>query len=186
MGEVYLAHDTRLDRKLALKLLPARFSADPENVERFAREARAASALNNPNIITIYEIGQADGTHFIGTEFIEGETLRQRLARGKLATREAVASAQQIVSALAAAHKAGVVHRDIKPENVMIWPDGLVKVLDFGLAKPLGLRIEERANPQSAIRNPQSLTDPRVLVGTLCYLSPEQARRQEVDHRTDI
>jgi eukaryotic-like serine/threonine-protein kinase len=187
MGEVYLARDSKLDRKLALKLLPARFSADPENVERFTREARTASALNHPNIITIYEIGQEDGTHFIATEFIQGETLRQRLARGKLAPREAVAIAQQIASALAAAHKAGVVHRDIKPENVMIWPDGLVKVLDFGLAKPLGLQIAEGSDkPQAATRNPQSLTDPQMLMGTLNYLSPEQARRQEVDHRTDI
>jgi eukaryotic-like serine/threonine-protein kinase len=194
MGEVYLARDTKLDRQIALKLLPAQFAADPERVRRFEREARAASALNHPNIITIHEIGQADGQHFIATEYIAGETLRQRLSSGKLAPRAAVAITRQIASALVAAHQAGVVHRDIKPENVMVRPDGLVKVLDFGLAKPLGLRIADCGlriesnsdNPQSAIRNPQFLTDSAVLLGTLAYLSPEQARREELDARTDI
>ena len=138
MGEVYLARDARLDRQIALKLLPAQFTADPAQVQRFEREARAASALNHPNIITIYEIGQEDGMHFIATEFIEGCTLREIIAKGKMQLRESLTIAAQIAGALAAAHAAGIVHRDIKPENVMIRPDGLVKLLDFGLAKPVG------------------------------------------------
>src|SRR4030095_3477244 len=138
MGEVYLARDARLDRQIALKLLPAQFTADPAQVQRFEREARAASALNHPNIITIYEIGQEDGIHFIATEFIEGCTLREIIANGKMQLRESLAIAAQIAGALAAAHAAGIVHRDIQPENVMIRPDGLVKLLDFGLAKPVG------------------------------------------------
>src|SRR5215510_1827584 len=138
MGEVYLARDARLDRQIALKLLPAQFTADPAQVQRFEREARAASALNHPNIITIYEIGQEDGMHFIATEFIEGCTLREIIANGKMQLGESLAIVAQIAGALAAAHAAGIVHRDIKPENVMIRPDGLVKLLDFGLAKPVG------------------------------------------------
>lgn len=136
MGEVYLAKDSKLDRPIALKILPAQFTADPAQVQRFAREARAASALNHPNIITIHEIGQDAGTHFIATEFIAGETLREKITRGKLELREALRIVMQIADALSAAHAAGIVHRDIKPENVMVRPDGLVKVLDFGLAKP--------------------------------------------------
>ncbi len=184
MGEVYLARDTKLDRPIALKLLPAQFAADPERVRRFEREARAASALNHPNIITIHEIGQESGTHFIATEYIAGETLRQRLNHGKLATSEAVAIARQIASALSAAHQAGIVHRDIKPENVMIWPDGLVKVLDFGLAKPLGEEPEPPSNTRLSETPLQ--TDPDLLVGTLNYLSPEQVRREKLDARTDL
>jgi serine/threonine protein kinase len=138
MGEVYLARDARLDRQIALKFLPAQFTADPAQVQRFEREARAASALNHPNIITIYEIGQEDDMHFIATEFIEGCTLREIIVKGKMQLRESLAIAAQIAGALAAAHAAGIVHRDIKPENVMIRPDGLVKLLDFGLAKPVG------------------------------------------------
>ena len=139
MGEVFLAEDTRLGRKVALKLLPAKFTSDPTRVRRFEREARAASALNHPNILTIHEIGQAStdlgGIHFIATEFIEGETLRERLARGGVDLTVALDVAAQIAAALAAAHDAGIMHRDIKPENVMLRRDGYVKVLDFGLAK---------------------------------------------------
>ena len=135
MGEIYLAQDTRLNRKVAIKLLPERYTQDPERLRRFEQEAQAASALNHPNIITIFEIGEAGGRHFIATEFIEGATLRRRMARGKLMISEALDIASQVVSALAAAHAAGIVHRDIKPENIMIRPDGYVKVLDFGLAK---------------------------------------------------
>src|SRR5215475_5716170 len=135
MGEVYLAEDTRLRRKVALKLLPAQFTQDADRARRFEREARAASSLNHPNIITIFEVGQVDGRHFICAEYIEGQTLRQRLAGDQLNLSVTLDVAVQIASALAAAHEAGIVHRDIKPENIMLRHDGLVKVLDFGLAK---------------------------------------------------
>jgi eukaryotic-like serine/threonine-protein kinase len=135
MGEIYLAQDARLNRKVAIKLLPDRYTQDPERLRRFEQEAQAASALNHPNIITIFEIGEAQGRHFIATEYIEGDTLRRRMAGAKLAIGEALDIASQVVSALTAAHAAGIVHRDVKPENIMIRPDGYVKILDFGLAK---------------------------------------------------
>ncbi len=135
MGEIYLAQDTRLNRKVAIKLLPERYTQDPERLRRFEKEAQAASALNHPNIITIFEIGEANGRHFIATEFIEGSTLRKKMMGARLTVNEALDISSQVVSALAAAHAAGIVHRDIKPENIMIRPDGYVKVLDFGLAK---------------------------------------------------
>src|SRR5262245_10335697 len=135
MGEIYLAQDTRLNRKVAIKLLPERYTQDPERLRRFEQEAQAASALNHPNIITIFEIGEAGGRHFIATEYIEGATLRRKMLGAKLEVGEALDIAQQVVSALTAAHAAGIVHRDIKPENIMIRPDGYVKILDFGLAK---------------------------------------------------
>ncbi|MCG3163293.1 MAG: Protein TolB [Acidobacteria bacterium] len=190
MGEVYLARDVRLDRQIALKILPAQFTEDPAQVRRFEREARAASSTNHPNIITIHDIGVEGGAHFIATEYIAGRTLREIIADGKMALREALEVGSQIASALAAAHAAGIVHRDIKPENVMARPDGLVKVLDFGLAKPIkagavsgNLRWPEAVNPYT---DPWPQTDPRMLMGTLAYLSPEQARGEEIDHRTDI
>ena len=185
MGEVYLARDTKLDRHIALKLLPAQFAADPERVSRFEREARAASALNHSDIITIHEIGQEDGKHFIATEYIAGETLRQRLNRGPLTLREAIAIARQIVAALAAAHEAGLIHRDIKPENIMIWPDGLVKVLDFGLAKQLH-EAPESARVNAVTSKATLETDPDLLIGSLNYMSPEQVRRKSLDPRTDL
>ncbi len=148
MGEVYLARDSKLDRPIALKILPAQFTADPMQVQRFAREARAASALNHPNIITIHEIGHDAGAHFIATEFIAGETLREKINRGKIELKEALRIATQIADALSAAHAAGIVHRDIKPENVMVRPDGLVKVLDFGLAKPAERQLEGETGGQ--------------------------------------
>src|SRR5215475_5177124 len=135
MGEVYLAEDKRLRRKVALKLLPAQFVNDVERVRRFEREAAAASATNHPNIVTIHEIGQIERTHYLVTEFVAGETLRQRLTRGRMEMMSALDVIVQVAAALDAAHEAGIVHRDIKPENVMARPDGLVKVLDFGLAK---------------------------------------------------
>ncbi|MEP7343459.1 MAG: serine/threonine-protein kinase, partial [Acidobacteriota bacterium] len=135
MGEVYLARDTKLDRKVALKILPIAYTYDAERVRRFEKEARAASALNHPNIITIYEVGQADNAHFIATEYIEGQTLRKRMRRERLSIAEAIEIAMQIAGALHSAHSAGIMHRDIKPENIMVRPDGYVKVLDFGLAK---------------------------------------------------
>src|SRR5215218_363097 len=135
MGEVYLAEDKRLGRKVALKLLPATFTTDADRLRRFEQEARAASALNHPNIITIYEIREAADSHVIATEFVEGETLRLRLGRSGLTRSEALNIAIQVADALSAAHKAGIIHRDIKPENIMLRPDGYVKILDFGLAK---------------------------------------------------
>jgi serine/threonine protein kinase len=171
MGEVFLAQDTNLKRQVALKLLPRPFTAVAERVQRFEREARTASALNHPNILTIHEIGKVDETHFIVTEYVEGNTLRQRMSAARLSLSDALEIALQIANALAAAHQAGIIHRDIKPENVMVREDGLVKVLDFGLAKLIelrnadcGMRNEEEEtlrqgepnNPRSEIRIPQS------------------------------
>ncbi|MDQ3766352.1 MAG: serine/threonine protein kinase, partial [Actinomycetota bacterium] len=136
MGEVYLARDTtELERMVAVKVLPSEMAQDPERMRRFVQEAKTASSLNHPNIITIHEIGEVDSSRFIVTEFVEGETLRQRMARSCLSMREALDISTHVASALVAAHKAGVVHRDIKPENVMLREDGIVKVLDFGIAK---------------------------------------------------
>lgn len=184
MGEVYLANDLKLDRRVAIKILPSHFTKDIAQVQRFEREARAASALNNPNIITIHEIDNEGDLHFIATEFIEGQTLRERLANGKLPITDVLTIATQIAKALAAAHAAGIIHRDIKPENVMVRPDGLVKVVDFGLAKLSG-----RDGPVSSVGTPSTLslqTDVGTLMGTASYLSPEQVLHQKVDHRTDI
>ncbi len=184
MGEVYLAQDTRLGRRIALKLLPARFTQDAERVRRFEQEARAASALNHPNIITIHEIGETDGTHYLVTEYVEGETLCRQMARERMSLREALDVALQVASALNAAHTAGIIHRDIKPENLMLRPDGLVKVLDFGLAK-----LTERHAAAVDTQAPTmagGTTEPGVVMGTASYMSPEQARGQKVDARTDI
>jgi serine/threonine protein kinase len=186
MGRVYLAEDTKLHRRVCLKFLSARFTSNPEWLRRFEQEARAASALNNPNILTIYEIGEADGHDFIATEFIEGQTLRERLRNG-IDLRSAIDTAIQIASALVAAHRVNIVHRDIKPENVMIRDeDGLVKVLDFGLAK---ISVDE-STPVSVTHdvnvNDISMTNPGVLMGTVAYMSPEQASGEVVDPRTDI
>ena len=183
MGEVYLAEDKRLGRKVALKLLPASFTTDQDRLRRFEQEARAASALNHPNIITIYEIREAAGSHVIATEFVEGETLRHRLSRAPLTLSEALNVAMQVADALSAAHKAGIIHRDIKPENIMLRPDGYVKVLDFGLAK-----LSEQATPAVAAEAPtiQVRTGSGIVIGTAGYMSPEQARGLGVDHRSDI
>ena len=183
MGEVYLAEDKRLGRKVALKLLPASFTTDDDRLRRFEQEARAASALNHPNIITIYEIRQAAGSHIIATEYVEGETLRHRLSRSPLTLSETLNIAIQVADALSAAHKAGIIHRDIKPENIMLRPDGYVKVLDFGLAK-----LSEQASPAVAAEAPtiQIRTGSGIVIGTAGYMSPEQARGLSVDHRSDI
>jgi serine/threonine protein kinase/class 3 adenylate cyclase len=184
MGEVFLAYDRRLGRKIALKLLPAEFTQDAARVRRFEQEARAASALNHPNIVTIYEIGEADGAHFIATEFIDGYTLRQRLGQTRLEVREVLILSTQVAGALTAAHAAGIVHRDVKPENVMLRPDGYIKVLDFGLAKLTEhqLQFGNKAWPDT----PDSLTAPGMVMGTVNYMSPEQARGHDVDARSDI
>ena len=182
MGEVYLGHDGRMNRKVAIKLLPAQFTQSPERIARFQRESRAASALNHPNIITIYEIGREGGVNFIASELVEGDTLRRRINRGKLKIKEAVELALQVASALAAAHSAGIVHRDIKPENIMIRRDGYVKVLDFGLAK---LTEADDADTNQTGHHSHS-TQAGAVLGTINYMSPEQARGQEIDGRTDI
>ena len=185
MGQVYLAQDTRLGRKVALKLLPASFTQKPDRLRRFEQEARSASSLNHPNIITIHEIGRLDSLHFIATEFIEGETLRQYLRRAQPDMDETLRIAVQIADALAAAHKAGIVHRDIKPENVMLRPDGYVKVLDFGLAKLAAPQAARDSDPEAPTLA-RVQTNPGVVMGTINYMSPEQARGLEVDARTDI
>jgi len=184
MGEVYLGEDTTLGRQVALKLLPAAFTSDRARLRRFEQEARAASALNHPNIITIHEISQTDGLHYLVTEYIEGETLRQRMAAGRMKLSEAVEVAVQVASALAAAHAAGITHRDIKPENVMVRPDGLVKLLDFGLAK-----LTEPSAPVVDTQAPTvagASTESGMVMGTPSYMSPEQARGQKVDARSDL
>jgi Tol biopolymer transport system component len=184
MGEVYLARDSRLGRQVALKLLPRNLTKDEDRVRRFAQEARAASALNHPNILTIHEIAEVDGLAFIATEYIEGVTLRQRLAGGRLQVSEALDLAVQVASALSAAHQIGIVHRDIKPENIMLRPDGYVKVLDFGLAKLTEQKpVNSEAQPQAftAVK-----TNTGVVIGTASYMSPEQAKGQPVDQRSDV
>ena len=182
MGTVYLARDTKLGRKVALKLLPGYFTSDAHRLRRFEQEACAASALNHPNILTIYEIGETDGTHFIATEFIEGETLRKRMAGAPMKLGEVLNVAEQVASALAAAHEAGIIHRDIKPENIMVRSDALVKVLDFGIAK----LIKQQATSPEATTRAMVKTDLEVVMGTVHYMSPEQTRGRLVDARTDI
>ncbi len=185
MGEVYLAQDSRLGRKVALKLLPKALSNDEERLRRFEREARSASALSHPNVCVIHEIGEThDGRPYISMEYIDGETLRKRFGRGRFRLTEAIDIAQQTASALATAHEAGVVHRDIKPENIMLRRDGYVKVLDFGLAK-LTERYERDTDSEAPTFHVFS-THSGVLLGTTNYLSPEQARRMEVDERADV
>src|SRR5438477_1011988 len=184
MGEVYLATDTTAGRKAALKLLPMRFTGDAERLKRFRQEAHAVVALNHPNILTVYEIGEDHSTHYIASELIEGETLRQRLARGPMELSEAIDVAIQVASALAAAHEAGIVHRDINPRNIMLRPDGYVKVLDFGIAK-----LAEQEAP-ATMRKDEALllveTNQGSILGTIPYMSPEQACADPVDKRTDI
>ena len=184
MGEVYLATDIIAGRKAALKLLPMRFTGDAERLKRFEQEAHAVVGLNHPNILTVYEIGEDHSTHYIASELIEGETLRQRLMRGRIEVGEAVDVAIQVANALAAAHQAGIVHRDIKPENIMLRPDGYVKVLDFGIAK-----LAEEELPVTMPRDEALLlveTNLGSILGTVRYMSPEQACGAQVDKRTDI
>jgi Tol biopolymer transport system component len=175
MGDVYLARDTRLERRVALKILPTQFTRNVERVARFQREAKAASALNHTNIVTIYDVGEINGTWFISAEFIEGVTVRERLAAGNMELQEVWGIATQCALALEAAHQAGIVHRDIKPENIMVRLDGVVKVVDFGLARVA-------VTPESAVDATQAGT----IIGTPRYMSPEQARNQKLDARTDI
>src|SRR5438552_15546029 len=184
MGEVYLARDERLGRKVALKLLPERLTADETQLSRFKTEARSASALNHPNILTVYEIGVEGNRQFIATEFIEGITLRASLTRGRMNLHDALEIAVQVASALAAAHETGVVHRNIKPENIMLRPDGYVKVRDFGIDKLTEQRLVPDLDEVGTTAVLQ--TRPGIVLGTAHYMSPEQARSQKVDARSDI
>ena len=198
MGDVYLATDMTAGRKAALKLLPTRFTSDAERLKRFQQEARALVGLNHPNILTVYEIGEDHSTHYIASELIEGETLRQRLMRGRMELSEAVDIAIQVASALAAAHETGIVHRDIKPENIMLRPDGYVKVLDFGIAKlaesafaePPSVAAATFGVPGATADAAESMTLAETnlgsILGTVRYMSPEQARGAPVDKGTDI
>ena len=201
MGEVYLAEDTTLGRKVALKLLPAEFTRDTDRVRRFQQEAHAASALNHPNIVTVYEIAHVDDRHLIATEFIDGETLRERIRDARVQTaegdgdksgtalplREVLNIAIQTADALAAAHEAGIVHRDIKPENIMVRRrDGYIKVVDFGLAKltPVVVGVDEV--DREALTRPRVKTSAGMVMGTVTYMSPEQTRGEKLDQRTDL
>jgi serine/threonine protein kinase/Flp pilus assembly protein TadD len=186
MGEVYLAQDTQLERKVALKILPAEFANQTERMNRFVREAKSASALNHPNIITIHEIGADGNTHFIASEYIEGETLHSQLRHDPPTLKVALEIAIQIASALDAAHRAGIVHRDIKPENVIMRPDGLVKILDFGIAKLSELPSRGESSEEVATALKSEGTSPGMIIGTAHYMSPEQARGKTVDARSDI
>jgi serine/threonine-protein kinase len=182
MGEVYLAEDTQLDRTVALKVLPADIAADQQRMQRFIQEAKAASALNHPNILTIYGIGQENSACFIATEFIAGITLRDRVSKEPMELCDVLDVGIQVASALSAAHEAGIVHRDIKPENIMLRPDGYIKVLDFGLAK----LTEKASTRQHTDASTLLETDPGVVMGTIVYMSPEQARGLTVDGRSDV
>jgi serine/threonine protein kinase/Tfp pilus assembly protein PilF len=184
MGEVYLAHDATLRRSVAIKLVPGDLAEDKDRFRRLEQEAYAASSLNHPNILTIHEVGVQDGIHFIATEFVDGESLRQRMAQGRVELREILDIGVQVASALGAAHAAGIVHRDIKPENIMLRKDGIVKVLDFGLAKLVepGRNTGDKDGPTMTAAG----TAPGVVLGTVQYMSPEQARGLETDPRTDI
>ena len=184
MGEVYLATDIRAGRKAALKLLPTRFTGDAERLKRFQQEARVLVGLNHPNILTVYEIGEDDSTHYIASELIEGETLRQRLMHGRMELSEAVDVAIQVASALVAAHGAGIVHRDIKPENIMLRPDGYLKVLDFGIAKLAEQEVPITIPTDEALLLVE--TNLGSILGTVRYMSPEQACGGQVDKTTDI
>ena len=183
MGVVYRALDTRLGRAVALKMLPGEYTRDADRLQRFEREARAASALNHPNILTVHEIGEHDGAHYIATEYVEGETLRQLRARGPVAPAEAARIAAQVADALEVAHERGIIHRDIKPENIMLRRrDQIVKVLDFGLAK----LTEQARHGEYAHPSPAPPTETGLVMGTPRYMSPEQARGRQVDARSDV
>jgi eukaryotic-like serine/threonine-protein kinase len=186
MGEVYLAEDTRLDRKVAVKFLNEEFSRDADKLNRFVQEAKAASALNHPNILTVYEIGEVDGKNYIATEFIAGRTLREQLSPGESISLNAILKISvQVAEALSAAHQAGIIHRDIKPENIMLREDGYAKVLDFGLAKLTEKKKSERVSLEGETKAFVQ-TNPGTVMGTVSYMSPEQARGLQTDARTDI
>jgi serine/threonine protein kinase len=184
MGEVYRARDTRLDREVAIKVLPADFTSDADRLKRFEQEARATSALNHPNILTVYDVGAHEGAPYIVAELLDGEDLRAQLQGGALPVPKAIEYAQQIAAGLTAAHERGIIHRDLKPENLFVTKDGRVKILDFGLAKLKPQRLAGDVDSKAPTLRP--LTGPETVLGTPSYMSPEQARGQELDARTDL
>ncbi len=184
MGEVYRARDSKLGREVAVKVLPPGFAGDPDRLRRFQLEARAAGALNHPNILAIHELGMHDGAPFVVSELLEGETLRERLREGSLPPRKATEIAAQIARGLSAAHEKGIIHRDLKPENLFITNDGRAKILDFGLAKLT--RPEEGPGGTTNLPTTPAGTEPGVIMGTVGYMSPEQVRGSTSDHRSDI
>ena len=183
MGEVYRAHDGRLDRDVAIKVLPVDFGSDGDRLQRFEQEAKATSALNHPNILTVHDIGEHEGNPYIVSELLDGEELRQLLDSGPIPVRKAIDYAHQIVSGLSAAHEKGIIHRDLKPENLFITKDDRVKILDFGLAKLRATKLEVGSSEDATRR---AITNPGVVMGTVGYMSPEQVRGQLTDHRSDI
>jgi serine/threonine protein kinase len=184
MGEVYRARDTRLGREVAVKVLPDAFSVDPERLQRFEQEARAASALSHPNICVVYDIGAAGATHYIVSELLEGGTLRERLAGGALPVRKAIEYAVQIAHGMAAAHEKSIVHRDLKPDNIFVTADGQVKILDFGLAKLV--ETDGAAAGATGLPTTPPRTQPGLVLGTMGYMAPEQVRGLTADHHADI
>src|SRR5712692_4566238 len=186
MGEVYQAHDTKLGRDVAIKVLPEAFAHDPQRLSRFQREAKLLASLNHPNIATIHGLEESHGTHYLVMELVPGETLRERVAReGAVPVEEALGIARQIAEALEAAHEKSVIHRDLKPANVKVTPEGKVKVLDFGLAKAFAGE-ESGSDPSNSPTLSQAATLQGVILGTAAYMSPEQARGKAVDKRTDL
>src|SRR5438067_8555907 len=183
MGEVYRARDEKLNRDVAIKVIPATLSQNADRLRRFEQEAQAAGALNHPNILAVHDVGVHDGAPYIVSELLEGEELREQLNDGSLPQRKALDFAQQIAQGLAAAHERGITHRDLKPENLFVTTDGRVKILDFGLAK---LRPMRNENVSSEIDTRKQITDPGTVMGTVGYMSPEQVRGHEADHRSDI
>jgi serine/threonine protein kinase len=190
MGEVYRARDTRLDRDVALKILHSEVAGDPERRVRFEREAKTVASLSHPNIVALYEVGNADGVEYTVSELVEGEPLRAQMRPGAMPVRHVVELATQLADGMAAAHAAGIVHRDLKPENVMVTRDGRVKILDFGLARamPLSAGPSSKASYAETIAlsaTPDYRTVPGMVLGTAAYMSPEQVRGQEADYRCD-
>src|SRR5437879_9280154 len=192
MGEVYLAQDTKLDRKVALKILPAEVASNRDRMDRFVREAKSAAALSHPNIAQIFEIGEHDGTHFIAMEFVEGVTLREKIHRERTELRKLLRYLQHAAEGLAKAHAAGIVHRDLKPDNIMITRDGHAKILDFGLAKLIEPQLTDAGTSDNAgdaaTAIMQQHSTPGMIMGTVGYMSPEQAqgKTNEIDQRSDI
>jgi len=179
MGEVYRARDSRLGRDVAIKVLPSLFTADSERLRRFEQEARAAAALNHPNILAVFQMGTYEGAPYLVSELLEGETLREQLKRGRLSVRKAIDYGVQIARGLAAAHEKGIVHRDLKPENLFVTKDGRVKILDFGLAK----LTQPRTSSEHDAPTLTEATEAGVVMGTVGYMSPEQVRGQKAEQR---